>query len=398
MRKAVMLWQPRFKARAKNATQCFFEHVSLSKKMVFSGKISPRIRGRAYSLRKTTNMPYSKIARLCKISKSSAKRLANESLQQAGKKTVSGKKLGRKRLLSVRDERSLKRAIESMRKDNVNFTVKELVHFAGLDYKQASYSTYVRILHEQGYACRQTRRKGILSENDKKVRLQFARKELKRVQDEKDYWTDKIGFYLDGVSFVYKRNPKAEGLSAKGRVWRLRSEGLKITSKGSKNLAGGKRLHFMVAVSFKHGVTLVEQYDKMNGIYFAGFITRNFESCFERSNIIGNQRRLFVMDNDPSQNSTRAKTALRRVKAHLCAIPARSPDINPIENLFHNVKKSLQSQAIENNIVRESFDQFRDRVKEAFRTFNTDIIDKTISSIPNRLKEIIKLRGGRTRY
>ena len=64
------------------------------------------------------------------------------------------------------------------------------------------------------------------------------------------FWTNEVGFYLDGVSFVYKHNPLAGAVSPKARVWRKKSEGLKITAKGSKDLAGGKRLHMMVAIAY----------------------------------------------------------------------------------------------------------------------------------------------------
>ena len=39
------------------------------------------------------------------------------------------------------------------------------------------------------------------------------------------------------------------------------------------------------------------------------------------------------MDNDPSQRSMVAKDALQEIGAELVDIPARSPDLNPIENI-----------------------------------------------------------------
>ena len=65
-----------------------------------------------------------------------------------------------------------------------------------------------------------------------------------------DYWTRDVAFYLDGVSFVCKSNPMSNALKAKNRMWRKRGEGLQITTKGSKDLAGGKRLHFLVAMAY----------------------------------------------------------------------------------------------------------------------------------------------------
>ena len=35
----------------------------------------------------------------------------------------------------------------------------------------------------------------------------------------------------------------------KARVWRKRNQGLEVTAKGSKDLAGGRRQHLMVALA-----------------------------------------------------------------------------------------------------------------------------------------------------
>ena len=43
--------------------------------------------------------------------------------------------------------------------------------------------------------------------------------------------------------------------------------------------------------------------------------------------------------------------------------PPRSPDLNPIENLFHLVSKQLIEDAIDKRITSENFEQFSDRVK-----------------------------------
>ena len=57
------------------------------------------------------------------------------------------------------------------------------------------------------------------------------------------------------------------------------------------------------------------------------------------------------MDNDPSQTSKVARKAMEKIEAEFHKIPARSPDLNPIENLFHLLKKRLENEAIENNIT-----------------------------------------------
>ena len=84
--------------------------------------------------------------------------------------------------------------------------------------------------------------------------------------------------------------------------------------------------------------------------------------AFARAGPKKNGRSLFVMDNDPSQKSKCAKTALEDVEAELLELPPRCSDIHCIENLFNQVKRYLEEEAIKENITKESFEQFTARV------------------------------------
>lgn len=44
-------------------------------------------------------------------------------------------------------------------------------------------------------------------------------------------------------------------------------------------------------------------------------------------------------------------------------VPARSPDLNPIENIFHIVRRKLHYDALELVITRDDFESFSARVK-----------------------------------
>ena len=80
------------------------------------------------------------------------------------------------------------------------------------------------------------------------------------------------------------------------------------------------------------------------------------------------------------------------------AIPARSPDLNPIENLFHLVSKQLETDALDMEITRENFEQFSARVKKTMKHFPITTIDNIIKSMGNRVATIIKKRRERLRY
>ena len=58
-------------------------------------------------------------------------------------------------------------------------------------------------------------------------------------------------------------------------------------------------------------------------------------------------QKVFVMDNDPCQNSKVAREALKDIGATLLRIPPPSPDLNTIENIFNNVKKGIAGRIAE---------------------------------------------------
>ena len=115
--------------------------------------------------------------------------------------------------------------------------------------------------------------------------------------------------------------------------------------------------------------------------------------CFENK-----EKLLFVMDNDPSQNSRVAKDALQEIGAELVKIPPRSPDLNPIENVFHNVKRKILKEALQERIKKEDFTAFKERVLQTLANCSGSLIDGTIKTMHKRLKTITTNGGYRTKY
>ena len=164
------------------------------------------------------------------------------------------------------------------------------------------------------------------------------------------YWIRNIAFYLGSVSFIYQTNPASNALKPASKIWRKQSEGLVMTTKGSKDLAGAKRLHLLVAIAYGKGVILAEPYEKMNADFFSDFIRRIFPTLSEIAGAELKEEKLFLMDNDPSQTSAKAKAAWSELGYTMQEVPPWSRDLNPIENLFHLVRKRLCQEAIDKNV------------------------------------------------
>lgn len=365
--------------------------------MVFTGKIAEESRAFVRYAKKCKGMKQEDIMRELNISRSSVYRILKRLKKRNSDDVTKTKKpMGRPRKLSARVERLILRQIKDLRQQEGNFTIKRVMERSGVSTAEVSCRTVQRMLESHGYRYVNARQKGILSTKDFRNRFHFAKNMKKKYNS--DFWTDKVAFFLDGVSFIHKFNPADQARALKRKIWRKRNEGLApgCTAKGSHCGTGGRVAKFFVAISYGKGVILCEQYDVLNGPYFKDLIEREFPRMFRVANKRGSK--IFIQDGDPSQNSAPARAAWKRIGAKLISIPPRSPDINVIESLFHIVKVILREQALKRNITYETFAEFSLRVMNTIKSLDHNLIDKTISSMSKRIDLIVGNKGLRTNY
>ena len=298
---------------------------------------------------------------------------------------------GRPRLLTERDERELKRSVLSLRKSQgLCFSADQVRRQAGW---ACSRRTAAKYLHRHGYRKRQLRKKGQLTEEDRRKRLRYARDALQR---DENFWKEQIVMYLDGVTFTFKPNPFQKAANHSNVGYRLKSEGLKVTAKGSKEGNNGKSVTFYVGVSFGEGCNFCKQFldGKPNGTTFAAFAMKEFGPVFRKSN----KGKKIVQDGCPVMNSAAVQAAYKSLGIEVISIPARSPDLNPVENVFNNVRRSLRQEALQKRIVKETYPQFALRVSNTMIKFSRHIIDSTIETMSKRMRQIVACRGYRTKY
>ena len=65
--------------------------------------------------------------------------------------------------------------------------------------------------------------------------------------------------------------------------------------------------------------------------------------------------KLFLQDGDPSKNSSVDRQAMDSIGCRLFSIPARSPNLNPIENIFLLVWEKLKEDALKYDVQYESY-------------------------------------------
>ena len=363
--------------------------------MAFKHCIDNVTRARGFYLSQVKGFSVRKVADLCGISTASVVRISKAN-RSAPSRLRSSSKTGRKFKLSERQRRHLIHCLRVLRKRDGSFTCKRLMEEAGIKESDVSTRTVTRYLNSAGYFYFQTRKKGLMTEDDHKKRVAFAK--LMQRNFSADVWKKEIAFYLDGTSIAYKRNPFDQAIAPQGRVWRKKSEGLAhgCITKGRKEGTGGKVLRLIVAKSYDKGVICCEPYEHMTGSYFATFVAEHFDRLFELAG--KGVSRLWMQDGDPCQNSALAKVAIERVNSTVFKLPPRSADLHVIENVFAIVNRHLRKQARDRKIRRETFEEFKARVIDTFFTLPVVTVNRLIDSIPKRMTSVIRKRGGRIKY
>lgn len=103
-------------------------------------------------------------------------------------------------------------------------------------------------------------------------------------------------------------------------------------------------------------------------------------------------RWVFQHDNDPKHTSKIVRAWIKDNKVNTLAWPSQSPDLNPIENLWSELKKQIAKQKCNNKR------QLWDCVQESWRKIPIETCQALIRSMPNRIQKVIKNKGGYTGY
>ncbi|KAG1609450.1 hypothetical protein G6F44_013630 [Rhizopus delemar] len=105
----------------------------------------------------------------------------------------------------------------------------------------------------------------------------------------------------------------------------------------------------------------------------------------------------FQQDKDPKHTSKLAKQWFvdnNFTSDHIYSWPAQSPDLKPIEHVWHHLKLKLSVYDTKAKGVHELWEI----IEKEWNTFAVDECRRYIDSMPDRCKAVIKAKGGHTRY
>lgn len=123
----------------------------------------------------------------------------------------------------------------------------------------------------------------------------------------------------------------------------------------------------------------IEEVLQEHVVPYGGFIGENF---------------LYMHDNARPHTAAIVRQYLEEVNVPVMEWPARSPDLNPIEHLWDELKRRIRGR----NIAPTNLQELQNALKEEWEAIPQDFIKHLIESMENRCQAVIRARGGNTSY
>ena len=101
----------------------------------------------------------------------------------------------------------------------------------------------------------------------------------------------------------------------------------------------------------------------------------------------------FMQDNDPKHLSGYASDWLRVNSIYWWKTPAESPALNPIENLWHELKEFIHRE-----VKPKTKDQLIQGISQFWRTIDVAKCLKYIGHLNNVIPKVIEIEGAATGY
>ena len=74
--------------------------------------------------------------------------------------------------------------------------------------------------------------------------------------------------------------------------------------------------------------------------------------------------------------------------------PAQSPDLNPIEHVWKELKRKVNDRGV----IAKNVDQLWGILQEEWEKIDIDFINRLVESMPRHTQAVLEAKGGSTKY
>jgi len=236
------------------------------------------------------------------------------------------------------------------------------------------------VLKRNGLNARIKRKKPLLLRKHRQRRLAFAQKYRN--------WTAE-----DWKRVVWSDETKINLFGSDGRQWCYKRNGEPLQD-----------CHIFPTMKYGGGSIMIWGCMAAQGVGYMCRIDGNMDGELYRS-ILGNELLwtfdwygmqksdiLFQHDNDPKHTAYLTTEWLSNQGINVLTWPSQSPDLNPIEHLWHHVKQKQKSY--EHPVSNRS--ELWSRFEEVWRSIDPVFCSKLVESMPKRTTAVLKAKGGHT--
>lgn len=103
---------------------------------------------------------------------------------------------------------------------------------------------------------------------------------------------------------------------------------------------------------------------------------------------------IFQQDNASIHVSKSTKDWFERNRVTVMEWPARSPDLNPMENLWGILVRRIYA----NNRQYQTVDELKEAILEAWNSIEPDILTNLVASMPKRIADVLEAHGKAIKY
>lgn len=243
---------------------------------------------------------------------------------------------------------------------------------------QASSRTVRRYLNKRGFKFVKKHRVPLITKNNKKARLLFAKKY--RTWDQE--W--------NSVVFSDEKKFNLDGPDGNQKYWKNRDAS--SNQSYSRRPSGGGGVMVWGAISFNGRLKLEEVNGRMNAEGYVNML-KNANLKQKCIQLVGSNW-IFQQDNAPCHRANLSRVYFEQESINLLNWPANSPDLNIIENMWSQMVREVYKGGRQFS----SLPMLKEAIYSAWETISQDYIKTLYKSMKGRVGEVLMKRGGATSY